>query len=261
MDLHETTKFLNYLRSNSEALLRPAAPTFETYFEDIGTINSNSIKEFYLDLFRFIKKDSWETIYNHFKDCQTKIFDSSVYLTTKDAHTITHGPCIYLANNVEKVAKFLYQQSNIPDHVVESINKTIASNAKINYDITRIEKAIEDMTAKENPDKDIDDDKYRDSTPRKLLGQVDALCTRLKAIHLPEDYIPNHKVHYKRYVNPEISLIDCSDVEGLKDSFKISITNMDVMNIMRIVNVENYWKTLALMGVGCFQSNPNINYL
>ena len=186
------------------------------------------------------------------------MYNSSVYLTTKDAHTITHGPCIYLANNVEKVAKFLYQQSKIPDHVVESINKTIASNAKINEDIARIEKAVEDMTANENPDKDIDDDRYRDSTPRKLLSQVDALSARLKAIHLPEDYIPNHKVHYKRYVDPKISLIDVADVEGLRDSFKISITNMDVMNIMRILNVENYWKTLALMGVGCFPSNPDV---
>jgi hypothetical protein len=261
MDLNEITKFLGYVRAHSEELLRPSAPSYETSFEDIGAIDINSIKEFYLDMFRFIKKDCWKTIYDHFKACQTQMYNSSVYLTTKDAHTITHGPCIYLANNVEKVAKFLYQQSKIPEHVVENINKTIASNAKINEDIARIEKAVEDMTANENPDKDIDDDKYRDSTPRKLLGQADALSARLKAIHLPEDYIPNHKVHYKRYVNPKISLVDCSDVQGLKDSFKISITNMDVMNIMRIVNVENYWKTLALMGVGCFQSNPDVNYL
>ena len=117
------------------------------------------------------------------------------------------------------------------------------------------------MTAKDDPDKDVDDDRYRNTTPGKLLAEVDKLNGMLKAIHLPEEYIPNHKVHYKRYVDPTISLIDCADVRGLKDSFKIAITNMDVMKIMRVENVANHWKTLALMGVGCFQSDPEISYL
>lgn len=261
MDLDEITKFLFYLEKNVNLFMRPNAPDFETYFESIVDINMNSIKEFYLDIFRFIKKDSWPTIYENVIQNKTQLFESSAYLTTKDAHTITHGPCVYLANDIEKVAKFLYQQSNIPGHVVDTINKTIDSNAKINENIIRIEKALEDMTADENPDKDIGNERYKDSTPRKLLNQVDKLTYMLKPIHLPEEHIPNHKIHYKRYVDPTISLADCSDVRNLKSSFKSSLTNIDIMKIMRVENVASYWKTLALMGVGCFQSNPDITYL
>lgn len=261
MDINEITKFLLYLRRHSNEIMRSNAQTFETYFENVGAINLNSIKEFYLDTIRFIKKDCWSSIYDYFKENQSQMFQSSVYLTTKDAHTITHGPCIYLANDVEKVAKFLYQQSKVPEHVVENINKKMTANTKISEDIARIEKALEDMTAKDDPDKDIEDDKYKDSTPRKLLAQVDKLSALLQPIHLPEEYIPNHKSHYKRHVDTKISLIDCADVRGLKDCFKIGTTNMDVMKIMRVINVANYWKTLALMGVGCFQSNPEISYL
>ena len=261
MDLNEITKFLLYLREHSETLLRSNTATFETYFDSIDTINLNSIKEFYLDIFRFIKKDKWDEIHRYFVDTKTQLYESSVYLSTKDSHTITHGPCVYLANDVEKVAKFLYQQSKIPEYVVENINKTIAANTKINESILRIEKTIEDMTSTENPDKDFENEKYNSSTPRKMLAQVDKLAGMLKPIQLPEEHIPNHKVHYKRYVDPSISLVDCSDVRGLKNTFMSTITNSDVMEIMRVENIINYWKTLALMGIGCFQNNPNVDYL
>lgn len=261
MDLNEITHFILYLENHKELYLKPESPTLKTYFEDATNVDMNSIKDYYLECFRFIKKDLWHDLYTHFKNKQSKLFDSSVYLTTKDAHTITHGPCVYLANNVEKVAKFLYQQSKIPDSVIENINRTIASNAKLNEDIARIEKAIEDMTANDNPDKDHEDDRYKNTTPQKLLAQADKLTSMLKMIHLPEEYIPNNKLHYKIHVDSKISLSDCADVRGLKNSFKVIINNMDAMKIMRVSNIANYWKTLALMGIGCFQNNPNISYL
>jgi hypothetical protein len=40
---------------------------------------------------------------------------SAPYVTTKDAYTLTDGPTIFLANDIEKIAKFCIQQSNIPE--------------------------------------------------------------------------------------------------------------------------------------------------
>ena len=34
-----------------------------------------------------------------------------VYVTTKDAYTLTDGPTIFLANDLSKIAKFLYSTS------------------------------------------------------------------------------------------------------------------------------------------------------
>lgn len=261
MDLHEITQFLLYLENNRETYLKARTPSLGSYFDDISQITMNSIKEYYLDCFRFIKREKWSELYTQFKEKQTKLFDSSVYLTTKDAHTITNGPCIYLANDVGKVAKFLYQQSKITEYVVNQINRTIEENSKHTDAIMRHEKALEDMLANEDPDKDIEDDKYKNTAPRKLMNEIEKLNRLLKPITLPEEYIPNNKVHYKKHVDSSISLVDCSDVRGLKNSFKSGIENIDIMKIMRIANVENYWKTLALMGIGCFQSNPDISYL
>ena len=36
MDLNEITKFLSFIRHNTEKFLRPGAPTYETYFDDIN---------------------------------------------------------------------------------------------------------------------------------------------------------------------------------------------------------------------------------
>jgi len=44
-----------------------------------------------------------------------------IYVTTKDAFTLTDGPTLFLANDVEKIAKFCIQQASIPAHVMKDI--------------------------------------------------------------------------------------------------------------------------------------------
>ena len=51
--------------------------------------------------------------------------DSAIYITTKDAYTLTDGPTIFLSNDVEKIAKFCIQQSNIPEKVMENIMEKV----------------------------------------------------------------------------------------------------------------------------------------
>jgi len=47
----------------------------------------------------------------------------AIYISTKDAYTLTDGPTIFLANDIEKIAKFYIQQANIPTIVMEDIMK------------------------------------------------------------------------------------------------------------------------------------------
>jgi hypothetical protein len=35
----------------------------------------------------------------------------------KDAHTLTDGPTIFLAEDVDKIAKFYIQSANIPERI------------------------------------------------------------------------------------------------------------------------------------------------
>ena len=73
---------------------------------------------------------------------------SGIFVTTKDAFTLTDGPTIFLANDVTKVAKFCIQQSNIPAPVMNDIIEKIEYNNNINERISELEKTMEDELEK-----------------------------------------------------------------------------------------------------------------
>ena len=60
-------------------------------------------------------------------------YESNILITTKDAHTLTHGPSIYLANDIEKVARFYLQQTKIPSTVIDKINEHVRKNDKMRW--------------------------------------------------------------------------------------------------------------------------------
>jgi hypothetical protein len=67
-----------------------------------------------------------------------KVGTSGVYVTTKDAYTLTDGPTIFISNDIEKIAKFCVQQANIPPAVMEDLMKKIEYNNIINEKIKNI---------------------------------------------------------------------------------------------------------------------------
>jgi hypothetical protein len=63
-----------------------------------------------------------------------------ILLTTKDAHTLTDGPTLFLANDVEKVGKFYIQQSNIPVKIFQSLREKMTKNTDLQQRIDILEK-------------------------------------------------------------------------------------------------------------------------
>jgi hypothetical protein len=57
-----------------------------------------------------------------------QVSKEAIFITTKDAVTLTDGPTIFLSNDVEKIAKFYIQQSNIPVKVMDDIMQKIEYN-------------------------------------------------------------------------------------------------------------------------------------
>jgi hypothetical protein len=78
---------------------------------------------------------------------------SGVYVTTKDAYTLTDGPTIFISNEVEKIGKFCLQQANIPTIIMDEIMKKIEYNNVLNEKLNELESAVEFM--KEKSDKSI----------------------------------------------------------------------------------------------------------
>ena len=58
---------------------------------------------------------------------------NGMFLTTKDAQTLTHGPTIFMANEVNKIAQFYVKTAQIPQYLYDNLLGNILKNNQI-YD-------------------------------------------------------------------------------------------------------------------------------
>ncbi|NDG64737.1 MAG: hypothetical protein EBY29_14945, partial [Planctomycetes bacterium] len=194
LDVREIVRLVEWLvaRSWLDAIYHPSRR-----FKHVKDVHLTSIKEYYLDVLRNLDQDKWGEIHRYMKQTQTPRFstnapllrktqsaDSSVsslagqplartnsvaapcapvatnpgiLLTTKDAHTLTDGPAIFLAEDVDKIGKFYIQQTNLPESIFLSILEKIERNNAIQKHIGMLERQLDDRmqanTAKEGGDK------------------------------------------------------------------------------------------------------------
>lgn len=203
---------------------------------------------------------------------------SGVYVTTKDAYTLTDGPTIFISNDIEKIAKFCIQQANIPNIVMSDIMKKIDYNNIINKQINdknneldqikqNIEgKAKNDVNAggsgvsvstrhKSNKyskkiGKDIPYELQDKNVINKLTEQVNSLRAMIKNASLNDTFIPNKKAHLEKWV-PNTNITN---------AFTSSISENIVSDIMALNGIDNLWKILLMMGIGVFTNHNNITY-
>jgi hypothetical protein len=203
---------------------------------------------------------------------------SGVYVTTKDAYTLTDGPTIFISNDIEKIAKFCVQQANIPGAVMEEIMKKIEYNNVINEKIDAIETELDvikdeiEQKAKNlvnsfgagqritgrnrsNKDpkklsKDIPDEMQKKGSLNKMTDEVNTLRSMIKRASLNETFIPNKKNHLEKW----------SPDANIPNAFTSSIDEQIVADIMALNKVDNLWKVLLMMGIGVFINHDNIKY-
>lgn len=204
---------------------------------------------------------------------------SGVYVTTKDAYTLTDGPTIFISNDIEKIAKFCIQQANIPSIVMDEIMKKIEYNNILNERIHKLDSEVEFIKEKlENTAKNTvsefhkgstvkgrnksskdpkklnrecgDDEKESKGEIGKLTNEVNSLRAMIKSATLNDAFIPNKKMHLSRWAE-EI------DTKG---AFTSNIDEHIVNDIMALNGVDNSWKILLMMGIGVFINHENITY-
>ena len=192
---------------------------------------------------------------------ETNSGNCGIFVTTKDAHTLTDGPTIFLSNDVEKIAKFCIQQANIPAKVMSDIMEKIEFNNRINDKIGVLEKDLEDHDASKAKEEEGDGEKKDHKCNRsqtnesqveagKIKTQLDMLRSMIKTATLNETFIPNKNLHLKKWAE------DC-DVTG---AFSSNIEEEFINEIMLLVGVADSWKVLLLMGIGVFTNHENIAY-
>ena len=192
-----------------------------------------------------------------------------VLLTTKDAHTLTDGPTIYLAENVENLAKFYVHKSSIPAQNLQRIMANIQNNTIIQKRITSIENTIEeklnkltvagggDVGGKKGNGGKVKTDKLlnRDSDNsdmKKLNQKLQELKEQIQITNLDNVYVPNSTDHQFKWLNDRV----------VKNAFQPSIDDEVVQEIM-MLDVSDYMKMLLLMGIGLFvkEANGNPRYM
>ena len=250
MDLNEICRFVLYL--NEESMIKYERFSLHSYFESTEDITIKSIKHYYLEVFSKIIPEKWNQIYEHFQENRVVPYPSNILITTKDAHTLTHGPSIYLAKDIEKVAKFYLQQSKIPFQVIEKINETVRRNDKINADIEKMEKQFEDTMAKEaEKDKKMADENRMPPEMKQLRQKIENLQMQIQSVSMPDIYVPNSRDHLYKWANDRETTA----------SFTPDISDENVIKLMQLNDVDPIWKILLLMGIGVFMHHESIGYV
>jgi hypothetical protein len=203
---------------------------------------------------------------------------SGVFVTTKDAYTLSDGPTIFISNDIEKIAKFCIQQANIPSIVMEDIMKKIEYNNVINeklfgleseYDIIKeaFEKKVKNEVSgfhggqkvngrnKSNKDpkklsKEAPEGTQNKGALSKLTQEITSLRVMIKSATLNDGFIPNKKIHLEKW----------ADGIDVKTPFTSNIDEQTVSDIMSLKGVDNTWKVLLMMGIGVFINHENITY-
>ena len=188
-----------------------------------------------------------------------------IYISTKDAFTLTDGPTIFLANDVNKIAKFCIQQANIPSKVMDDIMTKIEFNNRINERIRRLEKELEDinerLTIKDSNSSNVKNHKQEEkvktatgsdaTAKQKAEDELEYLLTLIKSAQLNETFIPNKTLHLKKWAN---------NILNNESAYTSFVDEQSIIDIMLLDDVQDSWKILLLMGIGVFTNHPSIAY-
>jgi hypothetical protein len=272
-DLKEVVKFIGHV--NEGRLWTSERYAVERHFSDIADINMTNIKAYYLELLENVQADRWPDVYAHFQVQRARMHASNVNLTAQDAHTLTCGPTLFLANDVEKIARFALQIAQIPECVMDDLMEIIDHNNVIKDEMEALEREMEDAMEEGSNDKDKADDKVKPGgkdkdkkhnkkmddmrfSPevRRLQEKIDELRRQVKWGALNDMFVPNRAEHLKRWA-PQLT----EDAIAAANPFTSRVEPEDVERIM-VLRIENIWKVLLMMGIGVMtdQSNSNKTY-
>ena len=180
----------------------------------------------------------------------------NIYITTKDAHTLTDGPTIFITNDVDKISQFCLQQSNIPSIVMTDILSKIEKNNIYSKKISQLEKELEDITSntvlKDNKE-DLNNNIQKGNV-MKLNIEIDNLKNMLRSINLHNSYIPNKLEHIQQWYKQ-------SSPNPWGIPFTSNVDEEIILELMSLSDIEDSWKILVLLGIGMFTNHPNKKYI
>lgn len=221
--------------------------TFHSTFVDIEDLTMESIKLYYIRILKTISESRWKEIYH--KSTQ-ELYKSTIKITTSDAYTMTNGPSIYFADNLDKISKYCIYISNIPKEIITNLTKKLQYNKTIHSKLDKLYKSLEDNQEDSKSNK-LSNESRGGEVIKEIKKNISNYELSLKKIELEEEYIPNTKKH-----------MDMMNIEKelRKHVFRSDITENNVESIMDIQDIDNNLKILLMMGIGIFSETINKEY-
>lgn len=251
LDLKEAIKVIMYM--NKYNYVTKENLFLERYFTSIDMVNMAEIKLYYLLLLKNIGEDQWPDLKEQLVETRTKRHESNIFVATKDSHTLTDGPTIFLADDVNKVANICIHYAKIPERVEKDIMKVIEYNNTINGKISAMQKSLEEGTKKdEEKDKKMSDGRVAPAM-KQLMTKITDMQKCVRNVELNPMFVPNTQEHIERYTNIK--------TKNSGKPFTCDITEDIVEKIMLINDVDTKWKMLLLMGIGVFATHKSVNYM
>ena len=249
MALNEMSGLLDFLIKKEKI---PIEDLTSKCFDKISKFNIKSIKMFYLEQLMGITKDGFDLI-KKYNERMKPLYKSSIYVTTKDAYTLKYGPTIFLTNDVDKLAKFYYKESNINPQIIQELESVIEFNNNLTKRIEELEKELELSLASVNEEK-IDVKMENDVSVSRLNKEIEKYKNLVKTISLPSIFIPNKPEHFDFWnIKEKNNAVN-------EDIFSGNVNERVVEEIMTL-KIDNIWKVLLMMGIGVFKNHSNKEYL
>jgi len=210
-------------------------------------------------------------------------------LTTRDAHTLTDGPTIYLTRNIRRLADFFIQQAEIPEMVMSKLRANIEFNHELLEQIDGLEKAMaleQEKVEAKLAGSCSDESFFSSSSSAKssrsnekiaaskidkriamaektgknanwhtsqYMERIQSLRRRVKPIFMDDVYVPNKKAHLAKWAPPHAIVSN--------HAFTSQIDESTVTSILLLQDVDDNWKILLLMGIGVFTEHRSIAYV
>ena len=183
-----------------------------------------------------------------------------ILLTTRDAHTLTDGPTIFIAEDVDKIGKFYIQQSKIPENVYASIMEKIEKNNQIQRQVDILEKELADKMGEKGQTADKMGEKDRskkadrepmDKETQRLLERIAGVREQIQMVAMNSLYIPNTKQHQDAWLP--------AGQPHKRNAFVPNLDEEDVREIMGL-DVDTQKKLMLIMGIGVFSRDTNQQY-
>ena len=178
-----------------------------------------------------------------------------ILLTTIDAYTLTDGPTIFLAEDVENISNFYIKTSKIPEGTLQMLSQTIIDNDKILKEIESLDGMMEKkLQVKDNSNSDGNNSKNEkktwDAETENLMDKITMLRKKIRFVTMDPQYVPNTIPHQKIWTPTR---------DIYPNAFMPTINEEDVREIMNL-DIDRSFKILVLLGIGVLIKQKNQKY-